>query len=186
MHNLRREQLRGGMPLREMLVLRKDVGTFSGDPDVYAASCLREATEGRTVSRTVKFDDGRMIALAQRPLRGGGWVMTHTDVTEQARRRKGARFAASREEASRRIDADIASFRSRVESLLQVVAQSAAAMKRRRTACWRRRIIRCTAPRARSADRTKRRPMSKPRPRPPKSCRLRSRRSADGSRTPNR
>ena len=33
MHLLRREQLQAGMPLREMLVLRAEKGTFSGDPD---------------------------------------------------------------------------------------------------------------------------------------------------------
>jgi hypothetical protein len=72
MHRLQREQLRGGMPPREMLVLRLQHGTFAGDPDSYAASCLSEVAEGRTESKTIKFSDGRIIALAQRPLRGGG------------------------------------------------------------------------------------------------------------------
>ena len=129
MHNLRREQLRGGMPLREMLVIRKDVGTFSGDPDIYAASCLREATEGRTVSRTIKFDDGRMIALAQRPLRGGGWVTTHTDITDKLAAEEERDSLRIREERRVAIDADIASFRGRVENVIKVVGQSAAAMK---------------------------------------------------------
>src|SRR5271169_1719518 len=83
MHRLRREQLWGGMPLREMLVLRSHKGTFSGDPESYVVSCLREVAEGRTESRTIKFSDGRIIALTQRPLQGGGWVTTHTDVTEK-------------------------------------------------------------------------------------------------------
>ena len=41
MHLLRREQLRAGMPLREMLDIRIENGTFTGDPDRYAEECRR-------------------------------------------------------------------------------------------------------------------------------------------------
>ena len=129
MHHLRREQLRGGMPLREMLVLRSHQGTFSGDPDSYAESCLREAAEGRTGAKTIRFDDGRIIALAQRPLRGGGWVTTHTDITEKLAAEEERDTLRIREERRIAIDADIASFRGRVENVIKVVGQSAAAMK---------------------------------------------------------
>jgi PAS domain-containing protein len=83
MHHLRREQLRGGMPLRELLNLRIQTGTFSGDPDRYIADCLEQVAEGRTETRTIKFKDGRVIALVARPLPSGGWVTTHSDVTEK-------------------------------------------------------------------------------------------------------
>ena len=129
MHRLRREQLRGGMPLREMLVLRLQQGTFAGDPDSYAASCLSEVAEGRTESKTIKFSDGRIIALAQRPLRGGGWVTTHTDITEKLAAEEERDTLRMREERRVAIDADIASFRGRVENVIKVVGQSAAAMK---------------------------------------------------------
>src|SRR5271156_1890412 len=42
MHSLRREELRGGMPLRELLLLRQKRGTFSRDPDEYVAACLQQ------------------------------------------------------------------------------------------------------------------------------------------------
>jgi methyl-accepting chemotaxis protein len=129
MHRLRREQLRGGMPLREMLVLRAQRGTFSGDPDDYVASCLREVAEGRTESRTIKFGDGRIVALTQRPLPGGGWVTTHTDVTEKLAAEEERDSLRMREVRRVAIDADIASFRGRVENVLKVVGQSAASMK---------------------------------------------------------
>ena len=83
MHLLRREQLRAGMPLREMLDIRIENGTFTGDPDRYAEECRRSAAEGRTQKRTIKFTDGRTIALVMQPLPNGSWVTTHTDVTEQ-------------------------------------------------------------------------------------------------------
>ncbi|MDE2373780.1 MAG: PAS-domain containing protein, partial [Hyphomicrobiales bacterium] len=83
MHRLRREQLRAGMPLRELLVLRTQMGTFSGDPDLYVAACLKQVAEGRSEAKTIKFADGRIIGLASRPLAGGGWVTTHSDITEK-------------------------------------------------------------------------------------------------------
>ena len=129
MHRLRREQLRGGMPLREMLVLRAERGTFSGDPGDYVASCLRDAAGGRTESRTITFSDGRIVALTQRPLQGGGWVTTHTDITEKLAAEEERDSLRVREVRRAAIDADIASFRGRVENVLKIVGQSAASMK---------------------------------------------------------
>ena len=65
---LRREQLRGGMPLREMLDLRAEKGSFAGDPDRYIADYIAQVAEGRTEKRTVKFSDGRIISLVSQPL----------------------------------------------------------------------------------------------------------------------
>jgi methyl-accepting chemotaxis protein len=129
MHLLRREQLRGGMPLRELLVLRAEKGTFSGDPDQYVVACLKQVAEGRTEQRTIKFADERIIALVSQPLPNGGWVTTHTDVTEKLAAEEERDSLRRREENRNAIDAQIASFRGRVESMLNVVGQSAAAMK---------------------------------------------------------
>src|ERR1700740_1301825 len=81
MYNLRREQLRGGMPMRELLARGAEAGVFAGDPERYAGEPIRRAAQGATDTKT--FENGRMISLISRPLRGGGWVETHTDVTEQ-------------------------------------------------------------------------------------------------------
>ena len=129
MHLLRREQLRAGMPLREMLDIRIENGTFTGDPDRYAEECRQNAAEGRTQKRTIKFTDGRTIALAMRPLPSGGWVTTHTDVTEQFVAQEERDSLRRREQGRLAADAQIASFRGRVENVLQIVGQSAMAMK---------------------------------------------------------
>jgi methyl-accepting chemotaxis protein/PAS domain-containing protein len=129
MYHLRREQLRGGMPLRELLVRSATADTFSGDPDVYAAECIRKAAEGRTETKTVEIKNGRTISLISRPLPGGGWVETHSDVTEQLSAEKERDSLRLREERRIAIDADIAAFRSRVENVIRTVGQSAAAMK---------------------------------------------------------
>jgi methyl-accepting chemotaxis protein len=129
MHLLRREQLRGGMPLRELLMLRKKVGTFSRDPDQYVAACLQQVAERRTEKKTITFGDGRIIALVTRPLPSGGWVTTHTDVTEQFAAEEERDSLRRREQGRLAADAQVASFRGRVENVLQIVGQSAAAMK---------------------------------------------------------
>ncbi len=129
MHRLRREQLRAGMPLVELLVLRTETGTFSGDPGLYVAECLKQVAEGRTETRTITFNDGRIIGLASQPLAGGGWVTTHSDITEKHAAEKERDSLRQREERRAATDAAIVAFRARVESMLMTVGQSAVAMK---------------------------------------------------------
>ncbi len=129
MHGLRREQLRHGMPLRELLILRAQTGTFSDDPDRYVAACLKQVAEGRTETRTIKFEDGRIVALVARPLPSGGWVTTHSDVTEQFAAEAERDSLRQHDERRRAIDSAITSFRARAENMLMTVGQSAAAMK---------------------------------------------------------
>jgi methyl-accepting chemotaxis protein len=117
------------MPLREILIRRAGAGTFSGDPDQYVADCLKQVAEGRTEAKTVELKDGRTVALVFRPLATGGWVSTHTDVTQQRVAEKERDSLRQREERRAATDAAIASFRARVENMLMTVGQSAAAMK---------------------------------------------------------
>ncbi|HEY0330066.1 MAG TPA: EAL domain-containing protein [Rhodopseudomonas sp.] len=51
-------------------------------------SYLKERTEGvsTSVDKIHKLADGRIIAVARRPLAGGGWVATHEDITELKQR----------------------------------------------------------------------------------------------------
>ena len=129
MYNLRRDQLRGGMPLRELLARGAEGGTFAGDPDRSSDERIRRAAHGAIDSKTFEMKNGRIISLISRPLRGGGWVETHTDVTDQLVAEKERDTLRLREERRIAIDADIASFRGRVENVIATVGQSAAAMK---------------------------------------------------------
>ena len=94
MYHLRPEHARAGTPLHDLLMHRLAAGNFAGDVDRYVADCLKQVAEGRTETKTTELKDGRIIAVVSRPMRGGGWVATHTDVTDQLLRREGARFAA--------------------------------------------------------------------------------------------
>ena len=129
MHSLTREQLRPKMPLRELLVLRTAKGTFAGDPDNYVANCLKEVSTGETEMRNITFDDGRVVALAQRPIEGGGWVTTHSDITAQLAAEQERDKLRKQEERRVAIDAGIALFHDRVESVIVTVSQSAMSMK---------------------------------------------------------
>ena len=129
MYHLRPEQVQRGTPLRDLLLHRTAAGTFAGDPDEYVAICLKQVAEGRTESKMIEIKDGRVIALVGRPMQGGGWLATHSDVTDQLLAEKERDTLRQREERRRVIDGAIASFRARIESVLTTVAQSATAMK---------------------------------------------------------
>jgi methyl-accepting chemotaxis protein len=129
MYRLQPEHARPGTPLRDLLMHRLAVGNFRGDPDRYVAEILREAAEGRTETKTIELQDGRVIALVSRPMRSGGWLATHTDVTEQLAAEKERDSLRQREERRRAVDVAISAFRARVEHVLETVSQSATAMK---------------------------------------------------------
>jgi methyl-accepting chemotaxis protein len=129
MYRLRPDHGRAGTPLRELLLHRLAAGNFSGDVERYVADRLRRVAEGRTETMTNELRDGRVISVVSRPMRGGGWVATHTDVTEQLLAEKERDALRQRDERRRSTDAAISSFRARVESVLKTVSQSAAAMK---------------------------------------------------------
>jgi methyl-accepting chemotaxis protein len=128
MYGLRPELSAPGTPLRKLLECRTEAGTFTGDPDRYVADCLRQVAEGRTEIKTNHIK-GRVIALVSRPMSGGGWVATHNDVTEQLSAETERDSLRQREDRRRVVDAAIASFRARIESVLNIVGQSSTAMK---------------------------------------------------------
>ena len=129
MYHLRPEHARVGTPLRDLLVERAAAGTFVGDPDAYVAECLKQVTDGRTETKTVEIKDGRIISLIGRPIQSGGWLATHTDVTDQLMAEKERDTLRQREHRRRAVDVAIASFRARLEVLLKTVGESATAMK---------------------------------------------------------
>ncbi len=129
MYGLRSEQAQRNTPLRDLLVERTAAGTFTGDPDDYVAECLKQVAEGRTEAKTIEIKDGRVISLVSAPMKGGGWLATHTDVTDQLSAERERDSLRQREERRRAIDAAISSFRTRVENMLNGVRQSATAMK---------------------------------------------------------
>jgi methyl-accepting chemotaxis protein len=129
MYRLRPEHARAGTPLRTLLVHRLSMGTFTGDPDRYVEDCLKQVAESRTETKMIETKDGRIIAVVSRPMRRGGWVATHSDVTEQFNAEKERDSLRQRDERRRNTESAISLFRARVEDVLKTVNQSATAMK---------------------------------------------------------
>ena len=46
---------------------------------------LDTVAEDRPFTKIRELNDGRVIAIKQQPMPGGGWVATHEDITEQRR-----------------------------------------------------------------------------------------------------
>jgi len=129
MYGLDPNQAKPGTPLRQLLLQRIAAGTFDGDPDAYIAEALRLAAAGKTESKTIELADGRRISLVNKPMRGGGWVATHFDISNRLKVEEERDALLQREERRRKIDVAVTTFRERAESGLAIVSQSAAAMK---------------------------------------------------------
>jgi methyl-accepting chemotaxis protein len=128
MYGLSLELARPGVSLHELLDHRIKVGSFSGNRDEYIADLLSSITKGKTVTN-VREHNGRYITIVNRPMGDGGWVATHEDVTE---RRLADLQRSSMHELERRravIDEAISAFRERVESVFEVVIESANTMQ---------------------------------------------------------
>jgi methyl-accepting chemotaxis protein len=129
MYRMSPAQAESGCSVRDLIALHFAKGIYTGDVEQYIANTMREIAEGKPVDKTVQTADGRMIAISNRPLPGGGWVSTHEDVTER-RREEEKRIALFEQEARRGlIDGAIHSFRDSVESVLKTATDSAAAMR---------------------------------------------------------
>src|SRR6202521_13721 len=84
MYGLSPEVVKPGCTVRELVLHRIDRGSFfCADPDQYVAD-LENMIRRREPSNTVlELNDGRVIAVVNQPMDGGGWVVTHDDITER-------------------------------------------------------------------------------------------------------
>jgi diguanylate cyclase (GGDEF)-like protein/PAS domain S-box-containing protein len=85
LYGLSPENARPGTSLLELLEHRKAAGTFTADADRYIANLRAQIAEGKANTVTVELPDGRVIAVLNSPMAGGGWVALHEDITEQRR-----------------------------------------------------------------------------------------------------
>jgi methyl-accepting chemotaxis protein len=130
MYRLDPARTKPGADLRDLLMQRKQTGTFAGDPDRYIADTLRRMRESRNGMQDVReLPDGRFIAVSSRPMPEGGWVATHQDITERRRRDQEHDSLAAQAQHRAVVDAAIASFRERVEAMLSTVSDHAGAMR---------------------------------------------------------
>lgn len=129
LYGLAPDVVKPGASLIDVLRHRHDKFNLSGDPGAYRDELMRQLAEGKTANMVSNSGSGRLISVHNRPLQGGGWVGTHEDVTEQIQKEKQRESLAEQEARRTRVENAVASFRSRIESLLGLVASNAGAMQ---------------------------------------------------------
>jgi diguanylate cyclase (GGDEF)-like protein/PAS domain S-box-containing protein len=84
MYGLSPEKVKPGCTVRDLVAQRIEADTFfSVDPERYVSD-LVNAIESKTAKNsTLETNDGRIINVISQPTQGGGWVVTHEDITER-------------------------------------------------------------------------------------------------------
>ena len=129
MYDLTPDDVRPGATLTEVLQRRVAKGTFSRDPKEYRKEFLAAVGLGRTIVHEVKSKGGHLLLVTNHPMKGGGWIGTHEDITERRQAEQQRATLQHQEERRAVIENAIAAFRERAESLLRTVADSAGEMR---------------------------------------------------------
>jgi methyl-accepting chemotaxis protein len=129
MYGLSADYAKPGCSLRDLFNQRVHVGSFSGDIDRYLTEVMQDIRAGKAVDRTMEMSDGRVYAISNRPMADGGWVSTHQDVTVQLRAEQERDRITAEGQRRAAIDAALAGFRQRVETLLRTVGDNAITMR---------------------------------------------------------
>jgi diguanylate cyclase (GGDEF)-like protein len=88
MYNLSADVVKPGWHFRDLIVYRKESGSFRGDVDAFCSAVLRNVAQKRMTHNIVETPDGRSIQIVNQPLANGGWVATQEDITERRRAEK--------------------------------------------------------------------------------------------------
>jgi PAS domain S-box-containing protein len=91
MYGLKHEHTKAGTFLRSILEHQIAIGN-SPNPETYIETRLKSVAAKRPYQIVNRLRDGRLISVVHRPMDGGGWVSTHTDVTEQVSREESFRL----------------------------------------------------------------------------------------------
>jgi len=83
-YGLKPDQVKPGMTLNEILQLRVAAGHFAGpDPEDYIRKRLLAVRTTKREAWVDELPDGRFLSIKVEPMKSGGWVATHEDVTER-------------------------------------------------------------------------------------------------------
>ncbi len=86
MYDLPLELAHPGTPFRAIVEERIRSGNYSGPrPESYVEERLAAVEERMPSTKLQELKDGRIVAIAHRPLPDGAWVATHEDITELQR-----------------------------------------------------------------------------------------------------
>ena len=86
LYNLPHELMQPGTTLSQIMAHRFSHGIMPKmGKDAYLTKRQRLVSDATEAKDEIELDDGRTIFIHHRPMKGGGWVATHEDVTEQRR-----------------------------------------------------------------------------------------------------
>jgi PAS domain S-box-containing protein len=129
LYGLTADQARPGISLRDLYEQRAAAGTFSENLNEQVAAVLHQVSLGKRVDKVIQMRDGRVFFVTNWPMKGGGWVSSHQDITEQQRQHQEHDRLVGQEQRRIAVDAAIASFRQRVEAMLTMVGENAVVMR---------------------------------------------------------
>ena len=92
--------MKPGLSFRDLLIHRKEIGSYLGDVDELCDTIAVSLAEGKTMSLVAETSRDHFVQIANVPMAGGGWVVMHEDVTERQQLLK-ARTARRRPSASK-------------------------------------------------------------------------------------
>jgi PAS domain-containing protein len=83
MYGLSSDIVKPGCTFLNLIKHRKAAGYFSGNVKKYCKETLDTIKRGNTSSQHILTTDGRTIHIVNQPMAGGGWVVTHEDVSKE-------------------------------------------------------------------------------------------------------
>ena len=129
MYNLEAGEVKVGSTLADVLARRVARGSFNADTQTYRKQFIEARDAGRTTTAEIDAGQGRLYLITNHPIKGGGWITTHEDITERRAAEK-LRIASEQHESRRAAtEAAINDFRTGAEQLLETVIDSAEEMR---------------------------------------------------------
>jgi diguanylate cyclase (GGDEF)-like protein/PAS domain S-box-containing protein len=85
MYDINPKHIWVGCTVTDLLDARIAAGTFPLEPVRYDTELRTAIKQGKVFKLQIELSDGRVIAVVNQPMDGGGWVATHEDITERTR-----------------------------------------------------------------------------------------------------
>jgi len=84
MYGLSPDVIKPGCTVKQVVEHRIETGSLTvSEAESYVDSRQNTLIHGTVVSKAFQLPNGRGIVVTRRPMRGGGWVATHEDITER-------------------------------------------------------------------------------------------------------
>jgi methyl-accepting chemotaxis protein len=127
-YGLTRDIAKPGCDIRKLLEQRTAAGA-SIDAKQADDGLVAPKAKGDTTSFEWQLSDGRTVSVLKTMIASGGWVTVHEDITERRRTTRERAVHTAQEERRGIVEAAIASFRERIDSVLKTVNDSAGSMR---------------------------------------------------------